>query len=390
MSHSKYDVVDVHVSSTKPLVDAILEHPILDGTQKYSIEVTEFVCPLSAEPPLIDFDTVQARTTSYLLNVRRKTIYAVGNQPNTRLSNVPTIGPLLQPLEYFFPDQFKPISSVNDLVFYMQVYFDNIKGVYGNSVGGIVADEHAGNSPDDDTTPAVVQADSWVQVRLTPNGTLQLYMSNLFCTNFWIDVSKYSMKLFGFEENIIAFRAVGGAIQSGLLGLTGSAVVGANNIVDGAPGETILLQCKYSLFNNFDHRMNLDIDSGGMPIPNVINWLTSNRQGLRHSLATFPVSSRTVTSLHMNRHGAGTGLVSFRSEILQGDIVWRRAESKISERFEILNSQFFQNIRLEVYIERRVWDHRNPDQGYTFQRSRIRLNEGDSWTAKLRFRTLTK
>ena len=58
MSHPKYDIVDVHVSSTSHLVDAILDNPILDGTKKYTIEVTEFTCPLSAEPPLIDFNIV--------------------------------------------------------------------------------------------------------------------------------------------------------------------------------------------------------------------------------------------------------------------------------------------------------------------------------------------
>ena len=52
MGHEKYDVVDVHVSSTKSILDSILEHPILDGTKKYTIACTEFTAPISAETPL--------------------------------------------------------------------------------------------------------------------------------------------------------------------------------------------------------------------------------------------------------------------------------------------------------------------------------------------------
>ena len=76
----------------------------------------------------------------------------------------------------------------------------------------------------------------------------------------------------------------------------------------------------------------------------------------------------------------------FHVEMLHGNIVFRRAEDKISERYEILNPRFFQNIRLAVYIERREWNDQTDE--YVFQRSKIQLLDGDIWTAKLRFRTL--
>jgi hypothetical protein len=70
-------------------------------------------------------------------------------------------------------------------------------------------------------------------------------------------------------------------------------------------------------------------------------------------------------------------------------MTWRRAENKISERFEILNSQFFQNIRLEVFMIRRDWVI-NPAAGtqeFKWKRRALTLADGESWSAKLRFRT---
>ena len=48
----KFDTVDVHVTSQTYRVDAILQDPLLDGQKRYTVEVTEFTCPLSSESPL--------------------------------------------------------------------------------------------------------------------------------------------------------------------------------------------------------------------------------------------------------------------------------------------------------------------------------------------------
>jgi len=395
MSHPHYDIVDVHVSSVTPVVDAILRDPILDGNKKYTIEVTEFTCPLSAEPPLIDFPLSKIGNL-YLLNVRRRVFnLPIIHANNSLLTLDPllTLRPRIAPFNYFIPNKFSPISTVNDLVFHMQRYFDQIKEVYRTNTaivgyaGGIIAGSHGGGA---DVTTDQVNDDDWVHVNLTPNGTLQLRMSNLFCKHFYIKISNFSKKLFGFPEDIIAARVDGGGvIQTGLQGLTGG-IDPAAMVIYGEPGETVILQCNYPLFNHFDHRVELELDSGGMPIPNIIKWSTNNKQGIRKSLATFPIVQETETSIHIDNAGAATGNIVHRSRLLQGAMIWRRAESKISERFEILNSQFFQNIRLEVFIERRVWDTAATPQQYKFQRTRVRLNEGDSWTAKIRFRTLSK
>ena len=72
------------------------------------------------------------------------------------------------------------------------------------------------------------------------------------------------------------------------------------------------------------------------------------------------------------------------SNLFAGDLIWRRAEDKIGKRYEILNSQFFQNIRLDVYIVRKEWIVNK----FVFKRREVVLADGDSWTAKLRFKTL--
>ena len=89
MLPTKFDLVDVGVSSTKPIVDAILEHPILDGTKKYSVECTEFVTALSEETPLPFIKTFEdAGLNMLLFQVRRKVVGVAAIQVNTELGTL--------------------------------------------------------------------------------------------------------------------------------------------------------------------------------------------------------------------------------------------------------------------------------------------------------------
>ena len=386
MSHDTYDVVDVHISSTKAILDSILMDPILAGDKKYSIEVTEFTAPISAETPLpLNITFAANDETMFILNVKRKNGIAnlVMNHATHRLSTLAApLGGLLLQFERFFPDGYKSIQTVNDLVFYMQQYFTEIQKVYGAAVG-INGDAHGG---DGNVTPAQVNADRWVVVSLTPSGRIRFVFSEMFATNFFIELSDFSQSLLGLGE-VIAFGDDGNNnVTSGITGLVGAGATLDDPVINGNPGETCIAEGAYPLTRFFDHRVMIDVDSGGMPIPNVVTWNTSNAQSLRHTLATFPINPRMETSISLNNVGGATGEVGFRSELLQGNVVWRRAGDKISERFEILNSQFFQNIRLEVLIERREWNITKKE--YYFKRREMLFREGDSWTAKLRFRTL--
>ena len=207
----------------------------------------------------------------------------------------------------------------------------------------------------------------------------------MFASSFFIQFEDYSQNLFGVDE-VIAFGLHAGEVTSGIEGLVGPGNSLADSVINGNPAETCIVEGRYPLSRFFDHRVMIDLDSGGMPIPNVIAWTTSNKQSQRNTLATFPINLRSETSIYLNNIGGATGDVDFKSELLQGNVVWRRAEDKVSERFQILNSQFFQNIRLEVLIERREWDQDN--KKYVFKRRNMLFGEGDSWTAKLRFKTL--
>jgi hypothetical protein len=163
-------------------------------------------------------------------------------------------------------------------------------------------------------------------------------------------------------------------------------LVGGGVIV--APGEvaqTVVVQCMYPLSRLFDHRVRLEIDSSSMPVPAVVTWTTDNKQKVRHTIASFPINQTYQTGIELNTQGADEGGVSFTSNMFLGPVVWRRAENKVSERYEILNSQFFQNVRLDVYIVRREWN--TTSNKFVFARREITLADGESWTAKLRFRT---
>jgi len=393
MLPTKYDVVDVGVTSTKPIVDAILEHPILDGTKKYSVEVTEFTSPLSTEPPLPLIKTFQDALldTMLLFRVRRKKTGENVTHDNTLLRTLPpfTVGgntddlrPQFIQRETFTHGVYTPIRTPNDMVFFLQEFFDEIKNVYGTSQNGLEGAEHGGNN----VTAANMAADNFVRVLLTPNGTIRFYFSAIFTANFFIETSHYGVKLFGLntaDNRLIAFRTAAGVVVTGEKALRGDPL--GPTIVAGGTGETVVLQCKYPLIRHFDHRVRLEIDSSGMPVPAIVDWGSDNKQRVRHTIATFPINQKFETAIALNTQGANTGSISFATKMFLGDIVFRRAEDKISERYEILNSQFFQNIRLEVYIVRREWN--TTTSKFVFKRRGITLADGESWTCKLRFRT---
>jgi hypothetical protein len=265
----------------------------------------------------------------------------------------------------------------------MQEYFDEIRNTYGNSHNGLEGAEHGGGN---NVTAANMLADDFVRVLLTPNGTIRFYFSAVFTKHFFIETSHYAVKLFGLnpsDNRIIGFRTAAGVVVTGEKALRGDPLGAV--IVAGETGETVVLMCKYPVIRHFDHRVRLEMDSSGMPVPAIVDWGTDNKQRVRHTIATFPINQKFETSISLNTQGANTGSISFATKMFLGDIVFRKAEDKISERYEIQNSQFFQNIRLEVYIVRREWNTATNE--FVFKRRGITLADGESWTCKLRFRT---
>ena len=382
---SSYDVVDVHVSSLKSRLDSVLEHPLLDGQKKYTLQVTEFSMPLSLEGPLPANENfsepADVAPRMLLLQVRAKLI---GQQPGanaTLLSNVPLIGGQFGPVppstnsrERFVPTSIRPMRTPNDLVYYLQRYFDDIKAVY--SPGGITGNSHGG-APNE----TVGDQDVFASVDLTPSGMLRFYFGAKFCKHFFLTTSLYGRTILGLEapDDLIAFRKVGDVMHTGLDALQDGGAV----IVAGATNETVIFQSTYSLFRNFDHRTRIELQTD-MQIPNSVVWNTDNKQRNSKVIATFPINMQYESGLVLNTEGGNNGQTTMVSNLFAGDLIWRRAEDKISERYEILNSQFFQNIRLDVYIVRKEWVVNK----FVFKRREVVLADGDSWTAKLRFKTL--
>ena len=40
------DRLDIHLDSNTPVIDAFSQYPLLDGSKKYTVEVTSFACPM--------------------------------------------------------------------------------------------------------------------------------------------------------------------------------------------------------------------------------------------------------------------------------------------------------------------------------------------------------
>jgi hypothetical protein len=161
------------------------------------------------------------------------------------------------------------------------------------------------------------------------------------------------------------------------------------NVSNGGTAATVEIANTHSLYRYFDHRVRLEVETQmGIPITSV--WSTTNSQQLSHVIATFPIQAKYSTTVVCDL--TGTALVNevhITDELQHGPIIFRRAEDKVSERYQILNSQYFHNIRLEVFVVRREFGlDQHGGTSFKFKREKMTFDEDDYWTAKLRFRSL--
>ena len=132
----KYDVVDVHLTSDTPLLDTILEHPLLDGQKQYTVEVTEFTSSLGAETPLPPLSIFKKQYARHLIiRIRRKNVGT--NQitgDGTDLRQLAVIGPRFQGVNEiktdFIPTAILSLQNPVDFALRLQEYFDRIKQTY--------------------------------------------------------------------------------------------------------------------------------------------------------------------------------------------------------------------------------------------------------------------
>ena len=386
------DVVDVHVTGESSTSNSILQYPLLDGTRIYTAEITEFVCPLTHQSPLPS-DKFFEHDTGMFFRIRRKN---VGNPPLTDHTLMP--GNMAAPVggvggnmttdkSTFRKNPQRTIRTVGDVSYYGQRFFDDVKAAYFNpgnpGVGLLLGAEHGGG-PD-----AIITANtSFVDVRLQPNGCLTFFFSPLWTKHFWLEVSAYGQKILGLPDSIIAFATVGGATVTGQAALIEPAggVAGAGlNIQAGEINQTVELVSLYPIDRFFEHRVRVEVRSD-MGIPPTVVWDVDDKESYSFVMATFPITTTTTTGVLCNNLGTTTDNVTFTNSLLSGNINFRKAEDRVTERYRILNSQYFHSIRLQLYIVRKEWNTTTKE--FAFKPEKLEFAEGQSWTAKIRFRSV--
>ena len=386
------DVVDVHVTSSSNVVDAFSQYPLLMGERRYTLELTELVAPVpgSALPPTEFFVDENGNVKDFFLRVRRRRVVAdttpVFHDDSSLGSLTYDVDGELVPI---FPDNSyytfyksarRRITTVGGLIYHLQRFFDDLINRY---VGiGIVAASHGGGDNVDVTEQL---ANNFVSVSLTPSGTMQLLLSPLFTKHFFLHIPKFAQKLLGLEASgeVIGFREENtGIITTGLNGI--SAVVGDSRYLNaGGVSQSVEIESSHSLFKFFDSRVRLEVETQmGVPITNV--WSTSNTQQISHVIATFPIESKHTVKILCDAFGRTLSQVETFEDLRETAISWRRAEQKVSERFLLNNSQYFHNIRVELFLVRRVWS----EDKFLFKREKVQLGDSEFWTAKLRFRSI--
>jgi hypothetical protein len=385
------DIVDIHVTSQKTMVDAFSQYPLLDGTRKYTVELTEFVCPLniSALPDMEFFEDDAGNTNNYFFEIRRKRQTAHVIAMNTIGDSMATLldAPAGNPL---FPDDayyrfrkapHRRMETVSEMLYHMQRFFDDFIDRYRTTALNATIDggTHGG------VGEIIGVNHNFVNVSAEPSGLLRLTFHNTFTDNFYLEATDWGTKMLGFTTSVIAFREAGGIIHKGLDAMLG--IPNGLTIIEGGTVQSIEMPCNYSLYRYFEHRVRIEIETQiGIPYTSV--WSTSNSQQIAHVLATFPIVSTHQGKVDCNEAGVTLEQVSISDKILKGEIIWRSAEDKISERFLLNSSQFFHNIRLEVFIVRKKLAIVNGIQTNLFKRDKMTFEDGEYWTAKLRFRSI--
>ena len=148
MKRKEVDIVDVHVTSISDRVDAFTQYPLLDGTKQYTVELTEFVCPLAGQDALPNTSTA---VDNLLFELRRKhvaipvipVLHDHSRLVTPILSAVGVASGLYLPYGLFTDDlvQFRkndqrPMSTPADLV---SIYYVGQVTAPGASAGAVTA-----------------------------------------------------------------------------------------------------------------------------------------------------------------------------------------------------------------------------------------------------------
>ena len=376
------DVVDVLIDSSAGRVDGISDYPLLDGTRKYTVQLVELVPPLTigALPDRAVRNSARIDFTPWF-EVRRKNVAGGGVAPahdNTKLTTLAGLGFADYDVK-FQKSSTRPVGSLGDVVYYLQRMFDDIKTKYIANAAGITGADHGG-------APNVIVAvdTEWVTVGLTPSMHLRLLFSSSFTKHFFINVSKYAQKLFGVatgtDDGIIAFRTAGGIVLTGP-----TALIQMGLVIAGESAQTVELRGAYPADRFLEHRTRVEVESQ-MPIPPSIVWSHNNRQQLNTVIATFPIVREKSVRVKLNNAGIALSDFTVQSKLLTGDVVFRSSEENIHEKYLIQNSQFFHNVRLELFIVRKEWDSGTNE--FSPQRTKMVFSNGQSFTAKLRFESI--
>jgi len=250
-------------------------------------------------------------------------------------------------------------------------------GLYWNhkkALPEIEGDLHGG------VTDVTVKTDErFVEVDMRSSGVVTFMCKEAFCDNFFLIVTPYGAKILGLTE-IVAFADVGNTLIVGRDAL----YQGTQYVNEGDVGETVESKSLYPLYRFFDHRVRLEVETQ-MGIPPSVVWSTDEKQKMSYVIATFPIGTVMKSIVKCTSEGAPYESV-MEEESYLGDIVWRRAEDKVRERYLLQNISFVHNVRVELFIVRREWST-NLNK-FFFVREKMVFSDGEFWTAKLRFRTI--
>ena len=334
-----------------------------------------------------------------LFQVRVRAMNRVPDDPDTLFSDLfssdPDVADVLK-VDSAAKEVFKvranavaSVQTVVDLVHATNEYFRDLRGMLVRLGEDQVA--RLGVPGDDvlGATRAQWTADNFVQVTIDVGGVVKWEISQRFARNFYIDFTAYGDFVFA-SGSYIAFKQTATGFFTGEAGVIKGTDPNPNHVVAAGAVSSQVVTGGYPLSRNFDLRVALEVEGPGMRIPAQVKWLTSNKQSVKFSIASFPVAPQFRTVISLDNMGRPLRNTEFQSTLFIGNHVFRRAEDKVKERYLITNPRFYQNIRLTLDIERRrvLYDPINDKMVLENIRAPMKFPPNGYWSAKLRFRTI--
>jgi hypothetical protein len=371
-NYSNTDVTDITIEqSGSSRAEVFLEEPLLDATKTYFCSVSEMAVPMSEEP-MITYNL----TRRELLYIRRRRVgsdITSGDilMGDSAQAEIDYRANLIIPEEYklYTPSDFIGLISQWAAGFSRQIFE---RGFPANSVDNIVAGAHH-------LEPA--RGNEVLHVGMTPSGVLSFRGTSYFWRNFYIETTAYARSLLGVTHTEICLsqNPNGTLTKNPTLMYGGNNIVLASGIATGTVRQTYNLD--HSVFRFLEERMYVSLEVGDLSIP-MNQLIRDGKETRTNELVSFPLETKYKTTIKIENSQVQSAVdLELDTHISRVHFISKNEPSY--SWYPLKSAYMVQNMRLELFIMRRIFD--TTKNSWIYYKQPVNIHKEAVWNASLKF-----